>query len=960
MAEQIACPNCGLANIPERTVCKQCRAPLYVAPSRTFADLIALRQLTFLVDETTDWPEATSVYREPYIEQLAALKARAFPELVPGVAAAAEPVTQWQGTSPAPSPSPATTPAPPAAKREPVPFDQWLLSERNIKIALYAGGLLLVLAGLIFVGVNWTYFSGPAKFAVTFLFTGLMYLGGYLLYQRPALRLGSVAVLGVASGFVPLNFAVLQIYVLSERAVDGEVMWLIASPICLLLYALTAVWTRAHLFTYLAGAALASAATAALAVIDAPLAVYLLVYALLTLIYLLGARAFDRTRLADVARAPLLIVSQVGAPLVFLNTLAYYQDERSWLLIVAMTVLVIHYVATDLLFPWLAARIHWLEALAHWFTARWVAALLFVVLFVLTLAQLHVSAIATGIALQGLALAYLGVGYTLERRADTRTAGLPLYIAGYVVAGFVTLQALATLGRNPADLAKALLGDVIVLAASAAVYRRYEWIYGAAWLLIAPVFIYADLYLGGAVDQGLALGVLMLNYVAAGYALGRRALRLGGPFLSAAAALSLAVVALTWSDSGVASAALAVIAALYLLIALWLTWPWLLIPALAAVNLAVMTVASIALPLDLTWMRVVTVSGAVLGSALTIGGLRLERAGQRRWAWPLYLIGAGDVALAYMVGLTLGRPLAIGLSVAFATLALWLAWAKQADFAALKLPPVLTYVGLAMVFVGQLYVISLSVQAWQIWPVYSVLLCALFVALAWLLHRGRLSHIYSQPLRLAGLGLTLVSLIGVVFVSTFDSPLIAATFAISGTLYAADAAARRQLYLGYLGGAALLLALWAILWYAGVAELQAYTLPFGLALVALGWNERRHGVRTSYRAATLLGLLILMGSAFIQSLDSVIYAVLLLIEGAAAVGWGARTHSRGYVEVGVLSLLANALAQFGPAFVELPRWVQLGSIGALLLGSGLAALFRREQILTLRRAVAGEWKRWEP
>ena len=37
----------------------------------------------------------------------------------------------------------------------------------------------------------------------------------------------------------------------------------------------------------------------------------------------------------------------------------------------------------------------------------------------------------------------------------------------------------------------------------------------------------------------LSLGVLLLNYTAAGYALGRRALKLGGPFLTAAAFLSV-------------------------------------------------------------------------------------------------------------------------------------------------------------------------------------------------------------------------------------------------------------------------------------------------------------------------------------------------------------------------------------------------------------------------------------
>jgi len=957
MAKHVSCPNCGLANIPERTTCKQCRAPLYATPTQPFAELIELRQLEFLVDTTADWP-VDAAYRTPYAERLAALKGPGAQATAPPAIVVAEP--QPIAAVEAPPAPPAEPTAPPAPKPAPLPFDQWLLSERNIKIALYSGALLLVLAGLIFVGVNWVYFSGPIKFAITLMFTGLMYLGGYLLFQRPMLKLGGVALLGVASGFLPLNFAVLQIYVLSARALDERVMWLIASPICLILYALTAYWTRADLFTYLAVAALASAATATLTLLDAPLAGYLLVYALLALVCLLGARASDRTHLADFTRAPLLIVSQFAAPLVFLAGYADYEADRSWLAIAAMIIVVLFYVATDLVFDWIAARAHWLETLFHWFAARWAAALLFVVPFVLALTQLHFSAIATGIALQGLALAYLGIGYMLERRAGRRTAGLPLYAAGYVVAGFVTLQALATFGQNPADLAKALIGDVIVLAASAAVYRRYEWIYGAAWLFIAPVFIYAGLYLRGTVDQGLVLGVLLLNYVAAGYALGRRALRLGGPFLTAAAFLSLAVAALTWMNSVVASATLVAIAGLYLFVALWLGWSALLIPALAAANLAIAAITAIFIPLDEAALRPISISTAALGTALAVGAVGLERVGQSRWTLPLYLVAALDVLVAYWAGLLLGAPLAIALSVVFATLALWLAWEKQAEFAALKLPPILSYLGIAMIFAGHFYVLNLSAETWRVWPAYTIVLCALFVGLAWLLRRGVWGQLYGAPLHHAGLALTLVALIGADLVSTFDSPLIAVTCAIAGVIYAADALAIRNRYLGYLGGAAFVAAYWASLLFFAVTEIQAYALPVGFGLLALGWNERRLNSRQAYRAATLLGLIALMGTAFVQSLDGAIYAWLLLLEGIAATGWGVRVHSRGYVRLGILSLVANALSQFGPAFVDFPRWVQLGSIGTLLLAGGITALFFREQLLVMRRAVAGEWKRWEP
>jgi hypothetical protein len=932
------CPNCGTPEQGRVRVCPTC------GTAYALEDLQELRQLEFLLAETATWPEA-DVRSKPYTERLAALKSRILPMPPPAAAGAAPQIA-------APLPEPEIEPLPARPAPEPIPFDQWLLSERNIKIALYSGGALLVLAGLIFVGVNWARIPGPAKFAITLMVTGLMYLGGYLLFQRPTLRLGGAALLGIGSGFVPLNFGVLQIYIFSARGLSANVMWFIGSLPTLLLYVLTAYWTRADLFTYLSLGAVVSALTAALVLLGAPLLVFALAYTLLLLVFLLGARTLQPTRLASFTRTPLLNVSQLTMPVLFTVSAAQWVSDAGcdvcrngspWLALTTMLIGVIFYVTTDIAFRWLIAR--------------WVVAFTFALTFVLFLIQLGFSGTATGISLMVLALAYLLVGYTLERRSDKRSAAWPLYAVGYAVAAFVTLQALVAFGEDPDDLAKTLIGDVILLAVSAWVHRQYEWVYGATWVFIAPVFIYASLYLQGLSNQGLVLGVLMLNYAAAGYALGRRALRLGGPFLTAAVFLSVAVVVLTWANAVVASITLALIAVLYLFAALWWRWSWLLLPALAAVNVAVVSILRIFFTVDSPWEHTLTVLYAGLGVVLTLGGAWLRQVGQRAWGWPLYLVALLDVAGSYLAGVYLGGPIAIGLSVMFALLAFGLAWIERAVLAKAKLPPLLTYLGAALIFVGHFYVIELSSRAWRVWPAYTAGLCALFMVLAWLLRRESVRGVYGTPLRWAGSWLMPVPLGGSVFI--FEPLLGAVTFAIAGITYAADAAVRRILRLGYLAGGAFVVVIWAILLFFEIGELQAYTIPLGLGLLALGWNERRQGGQGSYRWPTLLGLLILMGSAFYQSLDAVIYAVLLLIESLAALAWGIRIHSRGYVQLGVLSLVANAIAQLGPGFVELPRWIQLGVIGSILLGGGLVALFQREQLLASRQRLTEEWRQWE-
>jgi hypothetical protein len=1093
------CPNCGARGLTRAIRrCTHC-GEAYVAE-----DLEELSRLGFLVEETAGW-QGTEALRRPYVERLEALRARlerrapakpeaaapapAAPQAVVAPAPAPAPAAAWLAVVPAgepaaarPRPAPAPPPVPP---KEKVPFDQWLLSERNIKIALYAGALLLVAAGMIFVGVNWARIPGPAKFAITLLVTGLMYLGGYLLFRRPALRIGGIALLGVASGFVVVDFAILQLYVLGPAGLRDDVMWLIASPFCLALYLLTAYWTGGDLFTYLGLGALASAATAAVVVTGAPPLILLPVYALLAYGLLWLARAVQGTGLADFAFLPPLLVSQVGMVALAIAAIALWSTTTGcspcpsgspWLALLALGVAVLFYATTDVASNWLAAQPSSgipqpvVDALMTWHPARWAAAVVLPVTMTLALLELDVGDTVSGLVLMLLALAYLGVGYALERREGRRAGAWPLYAMAYALALLVTVMAIP----EADSLYLVLFGDVLLLALSAAIHRNYWWIYGAAWLFMLPIYLILDLYVPELVYRGLFMGLLGLNYALAGYALGRRSLWHGGPFLTAAAFLSVVAVGLTWGDPAIASLVLAVVAVLYLLAAPWLGWTGLLLPALLAVHLLVWSVNSIFLAPGETLWQALTISYAALGLVLGLGGLALRRRGLGPWSWPLYLAGGLDLAGTYLAGLVQGGLLAIGLSVVVALLLLSFAWLERAELAERKLPPLLTYAALAVVFVGHYHVLdaagigldeawppitaglcalfvglawlprreplaglygtplrwagwalmaiplvavmALSVvyeeAVWAVvtlaiagltygldgaarqvrplawltlgilfvwhffvmglagveiegawWPITGAL-CGLFVALGWLLRCGPLAGLYAVPLRYAGLVLMAIPLVGSVAVAVFaeEPAVLAVTFALAGLAFGADGALRRVVWLVYLGVGALVVVIWGAFWTLGIGELQAYVFPLGLALLGTGWNERRQGRSLTYQGCTLLGLVLLMGTAFGQSLGrgNWPYSLLLLAESLAAVGWGAGKHLRRWVQVGGVALLANGVAQLGPAVLELSGWIQLGLVGTILFGGGMLALIRREELLAARQRLAGEWRQWQP
>lgn len=191
--------------------------------------------------------------------------------------------------------------------------------------------------------------------------------------------------------------------------------------------------------------------------------------------------------------------------------------------------------------------------------------------------------------------------------------------------------------------------------------------------------------------------------------------------------------------------------------------------------------------------------------------------------------------------------------------------------------------------------------------------------------------------------------------------LYALTFGLAGVMYFGDAVFHDLPSLGYLGIFNFIAVIWAVLLEYEVNELQAFVLPFGLALLGMGWYERIRYKERFYRLFTMAGCLILLGTAFYQSIPRGAweYALLVGIESIIAITWGIYTKSRGYVQVGGVALIANAMVQFIPSFLEWSRWMQIGLTGSILLGLGLLALFRREKLLETRQKITTEWRSWK-
>jgi hypothetical protein len=164
-------------------------------------------------------------------------------------------------------------PKPPRPPREPITWDriwQTLLTERTLNVLLFLGAFLMVASAITYVVYNWENLPPAAQLAAIVLFTLSFYGAGWFLRVRMGLRASGIAVTAVGSLLVPLDFYAVFVAggVLPEEMWPW--VWLVASAVCLPIYALTALRIRAQFFGYLVAVAAGSLICAILQVLDIP------------------------------------------------------------------------------------------------------------------------------------------------------------------------------------------------------------------------------------------------------------------------------------------------------------------------------------------------------------------------------------------------------------------------------------------------------------------------------------------------------------------------------------------------------------------------------------------------------------------------------------------------------------------------------------------------------------------
>jgi hypothetical protein len=213
----------------------------------------------------------------------------------------------------------------------------------------------------------------------------------------------------------------------------------------------------------------------------------------------------------------------------------------------------------------------------------------------------------------------------------------------------------------------------------------------------------------------------------------------------------------------------------------------------------------------------------------------------------------------------------------------------------------------------------------------------------WELPLQRLSLIVSGgTLVLTGLfGLEIVNttgraLYGLPFRHLIDPALthmVITVFALLGILYLAIAFIHRWLSLGYLASGMLLLSWTGHMFYIRQWEdLQFYAIPTGLYLLGMAYLEWQRGHKAQGQWLDYMGLILMMGSLFWQTLlYGWVYALLLGSEALLILWWGSARRLRRFLYAGMGGMVLATLGQLINSLWSINQWIVFGVVGLMLV-----------------------------
>ena len=240
------------------------------------------------------------------------------------------------------------------------------------------------------------------------------------------------------------------------------------------------------------------------------------------------------------------------------------------------------------------------------------------------------------------------------------------------------------------------------------------------------------------------------------------------------------------------------------------------------------------------------------------------------------------------------------------------------------------------------------------WLFPLILLAIFYYGLGFALRRSQRAKGWDETLLFSGLALGVLTSFGAPFQGGLEA---AIPVAITATLFAAEAFARRNVWWALPANALYLMSYFMILFELNVEEPQYYSIGAALLGMLMHYLLTRAGSKTGAFIAGMLSQFALLGTTYIQMVaaNKLSFFFLLFIQSMIVLIYGLIQRSRSLVitpivfaVLGVMTVIYSALKGLGPVIL-------IGSTGVLLLMAGIVAVLMRERITRLGEQLS-EWK----
>ena len=235
-----------------------------------------------------------------------------------------------------------------------------------------------------------------------------------------------------------------------------------------------------------------------------------------------------------------------------------------------------------------------------------------------------------------------------------------------------------------------------------------------------------------------------------------------------------------------------------------------------------------------------------------------------------------------------------------------------------------------------------------------IIAAAMYYAAGYFLRHTNRAKGWDTTLLFSGLGLGVVVSFSAPILGGLDASI---PVAAAATLWAVEAFARKNVWLGFPTNALYLLAYFMILFELKVDEPQYFSMGAALLGMVMHYLLVRAGSKTGAFMTGMVSQLILLGTTYTQMLDTerLIFFVVLFFQSLAVLTYGIIIRSRSLVFTPIVFSVLGVVTVIYSALKGISTVVLIGCTGIILLMLGILAVVMRERITKLGERLS-EWQ----